>query len=188
MTNLYQSGYGIIGATHSSAVQPCVSRMHVSTALLTACTANPSFCDNSCQLMSPRAILHTLHLGHNVRNGRAEETSLDAAARGWQAEVFWACIEVQFATAPPGIAAEGIAMQLLAQLRGSCSSALLQVGAGRAMEWKQGKRRACVVLSPVVALSATIPYRILLCFDHKFSRSTITCEAVTPSWKRSIAC
>ena len=82
------------------------------------------------------------HVSHPTCEQR-EERERNVAARGWPAEVYWACIEVQFATAPPGIAAEVAAMDVLAQLRGSCTSAFLQVGAGRAMQWTQGERRWC---------------------------------------------
>ena len=54
--------------------------------------------------------------------------------------MFWACIEVQFATAPPDVTAKFAAMEVLAQLRGCCTSAFLQIGAGRAMEWTSGER------------------------------------------------
>ena len=101
----------------------------------------------------PNPSLVNVTAGHYVPSsehlwlGMGEKPPLDAVARGWQAEVYWACIDVQFATQPPGIAAEGVAMQVLAQVRGSCSSAFLQVGAGHAMEWKQGERRKCTFCS-----------------------------------------
>ena len=82
--------------------------------------------------------------------------------RGWQLKVYLACIEVQFVATPSGTCAEVAAMDLLAQLCGSCTSAFLQIGAKRAMQWTPGERALLVLLFDVTIV-APYPARAASC-------------------------